>query len=198
MAIDMAQTKNLGSLQEKVLFFLAENPDNHTQGIQKGIEHKSEQYGSVLKAVKTLQRLGYIESQKGTSKKKVTINLYSCTEKGVLYALTRNSSADFGRIFNAYKEKHPDLASLRSAYDTWGHDNFAMFIKDVGIFLPMIEKDGIEKSLPFMMLQTQRELRELGSEKRNRFMKDLIKHSPIAKKSVKELKKRINELLEEE
>ncbi len=194
----MAELKNLGTLQEKVLFFLAENPDNHTQGIQKGIEHKSEQYGSVLKAVKTLQQLGYVESQKGTSKKKVSINLYSGTEKGVLYALTRNPDANFEKIFNAYKEKHPDLASLRSAYDTWGHDNFAMFIKDVGIFLPMIEKDGLEKSLPFMFVQTQRELSKLGSEKRNKFLKDLIKHSAIAKKSVKELKKRIDELLEEE
>jgi DNA-binding PadR family transcriptional regulator len=194
----MTQTKNLGSLQEKVLFFLAENPDNHTQNIQKGIRHPSEQYGSVLKAVKSLERLGYVESQKGTSKKKVPIQIYSCTENGVLYALTRNPDADFEKIFNAYREKHPDLASLRSAYDTWGHDNFAIFIKDVGIFLPMIEKDGLQKSLPFMFLQTQKELRELGSEKRNKFLKDLIKHSPVARKSVKELKKLINELLEEE
>ena len=31
--------KELGSLQEKVLFFLAENPENHKQGIQQGINH---------------------------------------------------------------------------------------------------------------------------------------------------------------
>ena len=31
--------KESGSLQEKVLFFLAENPDNHKQSIQHGIEH---------------------------------------------------------------------------------------------------------------------------------------------------------------
>jgi len=57
--------KELGSLQEKVLFFLAENPENHKQGIQQGINHPAEQYGSVSKAVDALKNMGLIERAVG-------------------------------------------------------------------------------------------------------------------------------------
>jgi DNA-binding PadR family transcriptional regulator len=194
----MAQTKNLGSLQEKVLFFLAENPDNHTQNIQKGIGHPSDQYGSVLKAVRSLERLGYVESQEGTSKKKVSIRIYSCTENGVLYALTRNPDAHLEKILNAYKKKHPNLHFLRSTYDVYGPETFAILMKDVGQFLPMIEKDGFQKALPFMILKTQGQLKELGAEKSVKFIKELMKHSPTARKSMKEIKNRLDKLFEEE
>ena len=67
--------KELGSLQEKVLFFLAENPENHKKAIQQGIGHPDGQYGSVLNAIEPLEKLGYVESKEGLSKKNVKIKI---------------------------------------------------------------------------------------------------------------------------
>ena len=63
--------KELGNLQEKVLFFLAENPENHKQGIQQGINHPTDQYGSVKNAVDILEKFGYLESKITASQKNV-------------------------------------------------------------------------------------------------------------------------------
>jgi hypothetical protein len=76
----MALHRELGSLQMQVLDFIAKNPDQHKQSIQKGISSKD--YGSVLNAVNALEKSGFIESIKEPSEKNVPIKLYNCTEKG--------------------------------------------------------------------------------------------------------------------
>ena len=55
--------KELGCLQEKVLFYLAENPEKHKKGIQQGISHPADQYGSIKNAVDALEKIGFIESK---------------------------------------------------------------------------------------------------------------------------------------
>jgi DNA-binding PadR family transcriptional regulator len=87
--------KELGSLQEKVLFSVTENPQNHKQAIQQGIKHSAEQYGSVLKAVDAFEKLGFVESKKTSSQKKVQIKIYSCTDSGIFYALAKNPVQTF-------------------------------------------------------------------------------------------------------
>ena len=49
---------------------------------------------SVLKAINTLEKLGYVESKKIISQKNVEIKIYNCTDLGVFYALVKNTNAD--------------------------------------------------------------------------------------------------------
>ena len=106
--------KDLGSVQQKVLFFLAENPDEHKQAIQQGLKYPSKQYSSVLKAVSALEKLGYVESRNETPDKNVKIKVYHCTEAGVLYVLCKNPYADFVRFLDAYKNLNPVFNSFRN------------------------------------------------------------------------------------
>ena len=78
----MALHRELGSLQEKVLQYIAENPNQHKQGIQKAMPSK--QYGSILHAVNAFEKAEYIEpeekrSEKNTGKrsKKRLDNIYA-------------------------------------------------------------------------------------------------------------------------
>ena len=187
--------KELGSLQEKVLFYLAENPDNHKQGIQKGIEHPTEQYGSVKKAVDTLEGLGYIESKEATSQKNVKIKSYNCTESGVFYALTKNSSANVLKILDAYKAKVDFCKSFRQLYDVWEHDHFMMYLKDVGEFLPMVQKNGVEQALPYLFMKVVKEMQILDPKTRKKNAKEALKLFPQTKQALKEWQNNINELL---
>jgi DNA-binding PadR family transcriptional regulator len=187
--------KELGSLQEKVLFFLAENPDNHKQTIQQGIQYPAEQYCSVKKAVDKLEKLGYIESKEATSQKKVQIKTYSCTELGVFYALIKNSSANIPEVLSAYKNRVEFCKSLQPLYDVWGHDQFALFLKDIGEFLPMIQKSGVEQAVPYMLLKMAKQMQSLDPKTRKKNVKEAMKQYPQYEKMLKEMREKINDLL---
>lgn len=193
----MAQNKNLGRLQEQVLFFLAENPHNHTQGIQKGIKHPAEQYGSVLKAVKALEKSGCIKSQKGKSKKKVSIKFYSCTEEGAFYALARSHDANVLKVLDAYKDKHDLYRSFRNLYDIWGCDLFVRFIRNLSEFLPMVQKDGLQEALPFFIMKFARESKDADPTARKKIIRETMKQFPQTKQLMKEWAKIMNELVGE-
>jgi DNA-binding PadR family transcriptional regulator len=194
----MAQTKNLGTLQEKVLYFLAENPHNHKQAIQKGIEHPDDQYGSVLKAVEALKDSGCIKWKKGKSMKKVSIKFYDCTEEGAFYALARNPRANVLKILDAYKDQYDSYKALRNLYDAYGHDLFVKFIRDVDEFLPMVQKQGLEKALPYLFMKIVREASDVDLTQRKRIARESMKQlSPQMKKAMKEWAKSINEIVGE-
>ena len=153
--------KELGSLQEKVVFFLAENPENHKQAILKGIEHPAEQYGSVKKAVDKLEELGYIKSKKALSKKNLKIKIYKCTELGVFYALARNSSANILKILEGYKSEVKFCKPFSALYNVWGHEFFTVFLRDMGEFLPMVRKNGVELAVPFMLMKIMKQMESI-------------------------------------
>jgi DNA-binding PadR family transcriptional regulator len=75
----------LGSLQAKVLVYLAKNPKEHIQAIQFGMN--SSNYGAIHNAIKSLEKKKYVQFEKGYSDKNIEINYYNCTEKGVSFAL---------------------------------------------------------------------------------------------------------------
>jgi DNA-binding PadR family transcriptional regulator len=187
--------KELGSLQEKVLFFLAENPENHKQAIQQGIQHPSEQYGSVLKAVDTLEKLEFLESKEIKSQKNVQIKIYNCTELGVFYALTRNSDANILKVLDAYKSRIEFCKSFQALYDVWGHDHFAMFLRDMGEFLPMVQKNGVELAMPYLFLKIAKQMQSLDPKTKKKNVKEALKQYPQTKQMLKEIQKNINELL---
>jgi DNA-binding PadR family transcriptional regulator len=187
--------KKLGSLQEKVLFFLAENPENHKQGIQQGINHPADQYGSVLKAVDALEKFGFIAAIEGVSQKNLKIKIYSCTESGVFYALTRNASAKPVEILEAYKNKVSWCKSLRQLYDVWGHDHFMAYFRDVGDILPIIQKKGVAEAMPYMFFKAVKLTHSIDKKTRNKNVKEALKLFPENKEMLKEWRKNIDEVL---
>jgi len=187
--------KELGSLQEKVLFFLAQNPENHKQGIQQGINHPALQYGSVSNAVDALQTLGFIMPKDAVSKKNVKIKTYSCTESGVFYALARNPSANSVKILEAYKSKVSWCKSLRQLYDVWGHDHFMAYFRDVGDVLPIIQKKGFSEALPYLFFKAAKLTHSIDKKTRNRNAKEALKLFPENKEMLKEWRKNIDEVL---
>jgi DNA-binding PadR family transcriptional regulator len=187
--------KELGSLQEKTLFFLAENPENHKQGIQQGINHPAEQYGSVSKAVDALEKFGFIAAIEGVSQKNQIIKIYSCTESGVFYVLTRNSSAKPVEILEAYKTKVSWCKSLRQLYDVWGHDHFMAYFRDVGDILPIIQKKGVAEAMPYMFFKAVKLTHSIDKKRRNRNVKEALKLFPENKEMLKEWRKNIDEVL---
>jgi DNA-binding PadR family transcriptional regulator len=187
--------KELGSLQEKTLFFLAENPENHKQGIQQGVNHPAEQYGSVSKAVDALETYGFIEAEDAISQKNVKIKTYSCTESGVFYALTRNPSANPVKIFEANKSKVSWCKSLRQLYDVWGHDHFMAYFRDVGDVLPIIQNKGVAEAMPYMFFKAVKLTHSIDKKTRNRNVKEALKLFPENKEMLKEWRKNIDEVL---
>jgi DNA-binding PadR family transcriptional regulator len=186
--------KELGSLQEKVLLYLAQNPENCKQAIQHGIKHPSDQYGSISKAVDTLEKLGYIESKEGVSQKKVKIKLFYCTESGVFYALTHLSD-NILEVLDVYKSRVDFCKSFRQLYDVWGQDHFLMYLKDIGKFLPIVQKDGVEVAMPYLLMLILDEMKKIDPKDGKRNAKEAMKLFPESKVWLKEWKRNLDELV---
>lgn len=186
--------KELGKLQEKVLIYLAENPDNHKQAIQQGIQHPPDQYGSISNAVSTLEKLGYIESKEGISQKKVKIKLYYCNESGVFYALTHPNN-DVIKILESYKSRVEFCNSFRQLYDIWGRENFVRYLRDVAKFLPIVKKEGMETAMPYLLMLILEEMKTIDQKTRKRNAQEALKLFPESKKWLNEWKNNLDELL---
>ncbi|MEM3602781.1 MAG: hypothetical protein QXN87_08945 [Candidatus Bathyarchaeia archaeon] len=140
----MSVLKDLGDLQRKIIFYLAENPKQHKESIMKSLEHKY--YGSVLNAVKRLEKTKYLVSVRAKSKKNLKIKLYSCSEKGVFYALVKNEKTDVLKILENYKD-YGVVKRLREICEMLGEEVFVKLIKLIQPFLPLVETMGAEEAL---------------------------------------------------
>lgn len=190
------KTDELGSLQKKVLYFIAENPDRHKLQIQKGIGYRRERYGSVLNAVKVLESKGLIKTVKTETRRSIEVRYYSCTEEGVWYTLIKNPKADILKILDSYKNKYPSIMSLRQDYDKLGHERFMEFLRLEEKFLPIVRKLGLEEAFPFMLSITKKDLeaKGYGLEELKGLLKEMIDYSPRARKAVENLKKFLSEV----
>ena len=187
--------KDIGSLKEKILLFLAENPDKNTQALQKELGYPSTQYPNIMKAVKALEKLELVQSKTGKSMKNVQMKIYSCTEEGVFYVLTKNSNANVLKILDSYKDRINLAKSLRQLYDLWGPEVFIHFLKDMSTFLPLILKEGWDNALPYIVMKGYMGIQNFNSKKRRQIGAQTLKHFPQAKKFMEEWKKNINEIV---
>jgi len=187
--------KELGSLQQKALYFLAENPDNHKQAIQKGINHPADQYGSVSKAVDSLEELGFVCSTLTRSQKNNPIKLFRCTDEGVLYALARNPLRDIPKVLDSYKEYVGFCGQFRALYDVWGPEHMAVFLNDLGEFLPMVHSKGIDYAAPYLLMTFAKQQQTLDRKTKKNNVKEAIKQFPKTKQMLKEMQDNINDLL---
>lgn len=187
--------KDLGSLKEKILLFLAENPSKNAQEVQKELGYPQAQYPNILKAAKALEKMELTQSEKTTSTKNVPMRLYSCNESGLLYVLAKYPNANILRILDANRSRSELAKDFRKLYDLWGETSFVGFIRSMNQFLPMIAKDGIENTMPFIFMKGFVETRHMDLKKRKEMVQQTMKEFPNVKKFLKEWKKAIDEIV---
>ena len=187
--------KELGSLQQRALYFLAENPEKHKQAIQQGINHPADQYGSVSKAVDSLELSGFIIFRLTRSQKNNEIRLFRCTDEGVLYTLARSSSCNIPKVLDSYIEQVEFCKQFRALYDVWGREHMTMFLKELGEFLPMVHAKGIDYAAPYLLMKFAKQLQTLDPKTKKNNVKEAMTQFPKTKQMLKEMRKNINELL---
>lgn len=187
--------KDIGSLKEKVLLFLGEHSKMNAQAIQKELGYPPDQYPNILKAVKVLEKLELVKSENGTSAKNVPMRLYSCSDEGIFYVLTKNPNANFLEIFKEYENQSVIVKNLKTLYGLWGQETFSGFLRNISEFLPMILKEGVEAAMPYMVLKVYAEIHNQDYGKRKKFAAQTMKEFPEVKKFMKEWKKNLDELL---
>jgi len=168
----MSVLKDLGDLQRKIIFYLAENPKQHKESIMKSLEHKY--YGSVLNAVKRLEKTKYLVSVRAKSKKNLKIKLYSCSEKGVFYALVKNEKTDVLKILENYKD-YGVVKRLREVCDLLGEEVFIKLLRFAQPFLPLAESLGVEEACGCAFSHFLMHPDKLGD------LREAIKRSPKAR-----------------
>lgn len=187
--------KELGSLQQKIIFHLAESPNLNAQAIQKALDYPPSQYPNILKALKTLEKLDVVSSTTAKSKRNVPIRQYRCTLDGVIYALAKNPSADALNTLNAYQNLDKTINSFRKLYDIYGQEIFAKFVRYAYESLRMIHKDGLENAMPYMLMRVATQMRNVDQNTRNRIAKETLKEFPDSRKALKEWRDAINKVL---
>jgi hypothetical protein len=193
---NLMELKELGSLQQKIVFYIAENPESHKQEIQQGINHPAEQYGSIVKGVKVLEKLKYIQSDEGISQKNVKIKLYSCTNLGVFYSLAKNNIADIKKILRSNKNRVKFCEPLMEFYELIGHDYFSIYFKDAADVLPIVQREGFEAALPYLLMKAIKNEQIIDPEIRDKNAKIALKVSPETRVIFDDLRKKLNEILD--
>jgi hypothetical protein len=194
----MTQRNSLGTRQEKVLFYIAENPNLDGQAIWQGIKYPSDQTGNIYPTAKKLEKLEYIKSKEGISEKKVKIKLYSCTEKGILYTITYNPVVDVPKVLDNCKGEYNLCNLFRRMYEVLGHDLFMKQAKNIRDILPMAQSEGLEKAAPFLFMKIFLEAKNLDSKKRKKIAKEILEEFPNTKRILKDWQASINQILEGE
>ncbi|MBM3292408.1 hypothetical protein FJY84_06985 [Candidatus Bathyarchaeota archaeon] len=188
----MSLLKDLGSLQLKILEFLAENPNNHRQGIQQKIGYPAEQYASINNAVIALEKMGYIESKEGLSEKKVKIKLYSCTDTGVFYILSRNKfiNPTVLTIINAYSNKYQIINFYKELYEK-DSKFFSNFYNILVSSLPFFQKGKDEGIYQLLLILS------INNEKLDWivFLKSYFEYFPESKNTLINLRNLLDQLI---
>ena len=177
---------SLGTRQEKVLFFIAENPDLDGQAIWQGLRYPPDQTGNVYTTTKKLEKLEFIKSKEGFSKKKVKIKLYSCTEKGILYTITYNPIVDVIRVLDNCKDEYNLCNVFRAMHEIFGHDLFMNQAKNIRDMLPMVQSEGLENVAPFFFMKIFLETKNLDAKKRKKIAKEILSEFPNTKRMEEE------------
>jgi hypothetical protein len=187
--------KDIGSLKEKILLFIAENPRRNTQVIQRDLGYPENQYPNILRGVKALEKLELIKSTKSFSTKNVPMDLYSPADQGIIYIMTKKPNADLKKILDANKKSNDTARDLQRLYEVWGQESFTSFMRDMSQFLPMIAKNGVESSMPYIFMKGYAESRKLDIAKRKEFAANTMKEFPEIRQFIKEWKKTLDELV---
>jgi len=156
-----------------------------------------DQYGSISKAVDSLEEQHFITSKLTKSQKNNEIKLFRCTDEGVLYSLAKNPSCNIPKVLDSNKEQVEFCKQFRALYNAWGPEHMAMFLKDMGEFLPMVHTKGIEYATPYLLMKFAKQQQTLDPKTKKRNVKEAIKQFPKTKQMLKEMQDNIKDLLKD-
>jgi DNA-binding PadR family transcriptional regulator len=177
-------TRDLGSKREKILLHLAENPKQFVQIIQKEIGYPDTQYGSVYKSVHELEKMGYLQSIKGATKKGET-DYFSCTDIGVYHALAKNPDANIPKILENYKDDIELMGFFYKERQRMDHDLFDKLYRMVIKSATIAEKHP-DQAIPSFFSQVLSFEKDLTQEERIKVLNKMLEYFPDTKKQVKE------------
>jgi hypothetical protein len=190
----MSLLKDLGPLQLKILEYLAENPENHKQGIQQALQYPAEQYASIHHAVNALEKMEYIKSAEGLSEKKVKIKLYSLTNLGIFFVLTKHKEFDpkVLKILENHRDKYPDVDFLLAKQKEMDPKFFENLYRIAIISLPMAlsKNKDISRQLIFQLIDS------VDDSETEEFIKSSLKYFPETRVKLKKLRDILTELLD--
>jgi hypothetical protein len=181
----------LGKRQAKVLNWVAINPNNHAYAIHKGLTSVTQ--GNVNTDVKKLENYGFLVSKKEFASEDYqrTVDKYSCTEKGLLYAIS-NSTKDRVTILKTYREKYQIFDFLLKLQDKQPKmfDRFLDFLGKSFPYLGQGLDKLIPKFIPFIMsdLASQEEYIDLVAY--------LLDYNPKYRSAIDSLQKALSLMLE--
>lgn len=122
------------------------------------------------------------------------MKLYHCTLDGIFYALAKNPKANILKTLDANENLEDRVKAFRASYDIWGPELFLKFVRDMDEFLPMINKDGLENIMPYILMKMTTIMGDRDLRTRIRIAEETMEQFPDSKRIVKELTENLNKL----
>ena len=116
----MAKRKALGSNQERIVLFLAENPRKTMSEMQKEFDIPKNSYNLIHNATKALEEIGYVVKGEAVSEKKRPTFPITLTEKGVLYVLSKLSNSKKQKVLKIYASIYPSFVKYQELSEELG------------------------------------------------------------------------------
>jgi DNA-binding MarR family transcriptional regulator len=99
--------KELTNLEQRIISYLALNPNKNRQQIQHALGIEDKNYPTVSKAVIRLEKKGYLEKKEGKSEKSVLINFYRLNLLGLAYQLAYGDEKLILEVIENYEQEFP-------------------------------------------------------------------------------------------
>ena len=194
----MAKRKTLGSNQEKIVLYLAENPNKTMSDIQKEFNISKNSYNIIHRSSKVLEEMGYVSRGEGLSDKERPTYPLTLTEKGVLYALSKCLDSEKLIILRNYIPIHHNFEKYN---ELWNEIGDALFLKLSKYLFPSLQmfngqnnkNEKVQLGLSLAWLFTE----EFTEEERSRVIKAIFKIYPEFKKSYEKMTSEIIKFLNE-
>jgi DNA-binding MarR family transcriptional regulator len=106
-------TEKITPIEQKIIEYLALNPSQNAQVIQRAIGLEDINYPTVSKALKRMQEeKHWLKSCKGQSERHLTIKFYSLTDFGIGVALARGPEEILRKTLKVYESEYGQFEVL--------------------------------------------------------------------------------------
>jgi hypothetical protein len=70
-----------------------------------------------------------------------------------------------------------------------------MFLRDLGEFLPIVRKNGVDFAIPYLLMKITRQMQSVDWKTRKKNVRVALEQFPHTKQMLKELRKNIDDVL---
>jgi len=183
-------------IETEIIKYLALNPKDNTQRIQRGIGLKDKNYPTVRKAIRRLQKKYIVQYSTGKSKKKVTIKIYRLTPRGVFVALGICSDNDLVKILEKNKYESDDLFLLKEYVSRLSEPTAKKILRSAGKFALSNLELTASKTIVSAIIMHGLTVENFSEEEQKEISKAAMKIKKI-KGPIKEMFKYVKEVFDE-